>query len=370
MPGAAYMNPTAFGNFDGINYWSWLVVHLLGEMKFWSIFSMLFGAGIILMTERIEASGRRAAGIYYRRMLWLLVFGLLHAHLIWYGDILYAYAMCGLVLYFFRRLNPPMLVVLGLMSLLVAFLISLGFATLMASPQGAEMKAGIAASWSPSAEVLQQELDAYRGSWLEQLGERSPTALFFETFLFAINFGWRSAGLMLIGMALYKWNVFSATRSTRFYVGLTACGALIGLPLVGYGIYRNEQANWSMEYSFSYGPLFNYWGSVLVALAWVGGVMLICKLQIWQAFTRRLSCAGRMALSCYLLQSLVATAIFYGHGLGQFGHLERWQQYLVVIGIWIVCLVFSSQWLRAFRFGPFEWLWRSLTYWKLQPMLK
>jgi uncharacterized protein len=374
MPGSAYINPTSYGNFEGINYWVWYVVHLLGDMKFWTIFSMLFGAGIVMMSERCEATGRRGAALHYRRMGWLILFGLLHAHLIWYGDILYTYGMCGLAAYLFRRWRPASLFVLGTILLLVAFAISLAFGWLLNSDVGAEMKMELAEDWEPGNEGIQEELAAFRGSWWDQLGHRTIGAFFFETFLFAINFGWRSGGLILIGMGLYKFGVFSATCPPRFYRMLVAIAIVIGLPLVAYGIHRNEAAAWSLEFSFFYGPLYNYWGSILIALGWVGCVMLVCQrygtsnAPVRSRWTAPLAAAGRMSLSCYLLQSILATSIYYGHGLGWFGYQERWQQYLTVVGIWGVCLVFASVWLKYFRFGPFEWLWRSLTYFQFQPM--
>ncbi len=106
MIGAAYMNPTAYGDLEGVNGWVWYLGHLFADMKFMTIFSMLFGAGVIVMTSRREAAGQSSAGVHYRRMVWLLVFGLAHAYLLWYGDILYTYALCGFVLYLFRKAPP------------------------------------------------------------------------------------------------------------------------------------------------------------------------------------------------------------------------------------------------------------------------
>lgn len=368
MPGAAYMNPTSYGSLEGINYWCWYLVHLFGDLKFWSIFSMLFGAGILIMTGRCEATGRSAAGVHYRRMGWLLVIGLLHAHLVWYGDILFTYAMCGLVLYLARRLPPAVLIGLAIIPLGIASLISLGFGWMLVSMDIPEMREGLAEAWTPTAEQLQRELTIYRGGWVGQLGHRVPTAIFMETFLFLFVFSWRSAGMMLIGMGLFKLGVFSAARSRSFYAALVAIGALVGVPVVAYGVWRNEQAGWAIEYSFYFGPLYNFWASIFVALGWVGAVMLVCKTPVLRPLTRPFAAAGRMALTCYLLESIIATWIYYGHGLGRFGHFERWQMLLTVAGIWAFLLVFSPLWLRVFRFGPFEWLWRSLTYMRPQPM--
>ena len=361
---AAYINPTTYGSLEGVNGWVWYLGHLFADMKFMTIFSMLFGAGVIVMTSRREAAGQGSAGVHYRRMAWLLVFGLVHAHLLWYGDILYHYAMCGFVLYLFRKAPPWLLIALGLVATSVAFLIGTFFGISMAN--GWMPVEAVAADWNPPADVIQAEVDAYRGSWLDQMEPRFKAAIFFETFIFLIGIAWRAGGMMLIGMALYKLGVFSAARSNRFYLGLVGVGMLVGIPVVMYGVHRNELADWSLKYSFFFGPQWNYWASILVALGWVGAVMLACKSRTLQPLTRPFAAVGQMALTNYLMQTVLCTFIFYGHGLGRFGMFERWQQLLVVVGVWVLQLVVSPIWLRYFRFGPAEWLWRSLSYLKLQ----
>ncbi len=363
---AAYINPTVYGSLEGVNGWVWYLSHLFADMKFMTIFSMLFGAGVIVMTSRREAAGRRSAGLHYRRMGWLLVFGLLHAHLLWYGDILYSYAMCGFVLYLFRKASPWLLITLGLVSTSVAFFIGVFFGISMAN--GWMPVEAVADDWKPLADTIQAEVDAYRGSWLGQMSHRFKAAFFFQTFIFLIGIAWRAGGMMLIGMALYKLGVFSAARSKRFYAGLVGVGLLVGIPTIMYGVARNELAGWNVKYSFFFGPQFNYWASILVALGWVGVVMLACKSEAVRPLTRPFAAVGQMALTNYVMQTVLCTFLFYGHGLGRFGMFERWQQLLVVVAVWALQLVVSPFWLRRFRFGPAEWLWRSLSYMKLQPM--
>ena len=365
---AAYINPTAYGSLEGVNGWVWYVSHVFVDMKFMTIFSMLFGAGVIVMTSRREATGKSSAGLHYRRMGWLLVLGLLHAHLLWYGDILYSYAICGFVLYLFRKTPPWLLVTLGLVSTSVAFGFGVFFG--IALNNGWMPVEAIAADWNPPADVIRAEVEAYRGSWLDQMGHRPKTAIFFQTFIFIIGIAWRAGGMMLIGMAMYKLGVFSAARSRRFYLGLVGVGLLVGIPTIMYGVHRNEAAEWSLKYSFFFGAQLNYWASILVALAWVGAVMLACKSEAIRPLTRPFAAVGQMALTNYLMQTVLCTFIFYGHGLGRFGMFERWQQLLVVVALWTLQLVVSPIWMRRFRFGPAEWLWRSLSYMQLQPMLR
>ena len=365
---SAYINPTTYGSLEGVNGWIWYLGHLFADMKFMTIFSMLFGAGVIVMTSRRESAGKASAGLHYRRMAWLLVFGLLHAYLLWYGDILYSYAMCGFVLYLFRKMPPWLLITLGLVSTSIAF--GFGVFSGVAMNNGWMPVEAVAGDWNPPDDVIQAEVEAYRGSWLDQMGHRPTTAIFFQTFIFIIGIAWRAGGMMLIGMAMYKLGVFSAARSRRFYLGLVAVAGLVGIPAVMYGVHRNELAEWSVKYSFFFGPQFNYWASILVALGWVGAVMLACKSDAIRPLTRPFAAVGQMALTNYLMQTVLCTFIFYGHGLGRFGMFERWQQLLVVVAIWTLQLVVSPIWLRRFRFGPAEWLWRSLSYMQLQPMLR
>jgi uncharacterized protein len=367
MIGSAYMNPTAYGDLTGGNYWVWYVSALLANARFITIFSMLFGAGIVLMTSRAEAATGRSAGVHYRRMGWLIIFGLLHAHLLWYGDILYTYGMCGLVAYLFRRLPPWLLIALGLVALCVSSGVMALFGLSMPSWDEA-MIADFQRDWLPPPEVVQAELDAYRGGWLTQMALRVPAALFFQTFLLVTLIGWQTGGLMLIGMALYKTGFFSAARSTGLYVATAVLGAGIGLPVIAWGIHQHEAHEWGVKYSFFLGSLYTFWAAPLVSLAYASLVMLLCRSSATTVVTRPLSAVGRMALSNYLIQTIVCTTIFYGHGFGLFGQVERTGQLGIVLAVWAAQLVYSPIWLRFFRFGPFEWLWRSLAYWRLQPM--
>jgi uncharacterized protein len=364
---AAYFNPTAYGDFTGPNFLVWLFSHAFADQKFMTIFSMLFGAGIVLMAERAESKGLRPAGAHYRRMLWLVLFGILHAHLLWYGDVLYWYGMCGLVVYLFRRLRAPWLIVLGLLSLV---LVSVLFVFLGWSMQfwPEEAMTDVANDWQPPPDKVAEELRIYRGGWLEQMARRGPAAREMETFVFFVWGAWRAGGLMLIGMALYKLGVFGARLSRAVYLVMASVGLLLGLAVVLYGVSRNLAADWGVSYSQFFGWQFNHWGSLLVSAAWVGLVMLVCQQGVWSQLTQALAAVGQMAFTNYMLQTIICTTIFYGHGFGLFGHVERVGQIGIVFAVWALQLAISPIWLRHYRFGPLEWLWRSLTYLAFQPM--
>lgn len=368
MVGSAYMNPTSFGDLTGANYWVWYLSHLLADQKMMTIFSMLFGAGIVLMTGRCETATGRSAAVHYRRMGVLLGFGVLHGYLLWFGDILYSYAMCGFVAYMFRKVRPSLLVLLGCLSLAVPSILSLLLGWSMQFWPPEDLDSFRRDAWQPTSEMIAEEVAAYRGGWWTEIVHRAPTTLAVQTLLFAFVFAWRAGGLMLVGMALFKLGVFSATRSKRTYVAMIAAAVAVGIPTIMLGIHRNVEAGWSVEYSFFFGEQFNYWGSLLVSGGWVGTVMLVCRNPAWLRLAWPLAAVGRMALSNYLIHTVIATTIFYGRGFGMFGEVSRVGQLGIVLAIWTLQLIVSPIWLHYFQFGPAEWLWRSLTYLKLPPI--
>ena len=300
-------------------------------------------------------------------MLWLLAFGLLHAYLVWYGDILVTYALSGMIVVWCRRLPPWLLFIGGLCVISVCSVLMLG-SGVMISEFAPEKIAMFGPDSSNRMASIQSQVDAYSGSWSDQMPHRIIASMSVQTSGFLLFLFWRAAGLMLVGMALYRWGVFSAKRSSRFYLGMLGLGVLVGLPIVAYGLKTAWSVDWhpfKVKFMISQ---FNYWGSILVAFGWIGLVMLLVRSGMARWFQHALASVGRMALSNYLLQSILCTFIFYGHGLGQFGSWDRTEQMLLVLGLSAVQLIWSPLWLAAFRFGPAEWLWRSLTYWTRQPM--
>ena len=380
LPDIVFNDPSAVGGWQGWNKGVWIFFHLFCEQKMMSLFSMLFGAGLIVMASRADARGTSLLGIYYRRIAWLLVFGLLHAYLLWDGDILVPYALCGLVLYPFRRLRPGVQILLGTLVFLsqVLLMIALGLleiglreATGPNNDRGTEEQQ----EWRRSLEEeilpnrdIDTAVERHHQGYVAQFGRRAEDNLSEEFAGFVFWSGPRAGGLMLIGMGLMQLGVFAAVRSFRFYAALTLCGYALGLPLVGYGILDQIRSHFDPVHQLLVGGHFNYIGSLFVALGHAGLVMLICKAGLLSWLIARLAAVGRMALSNYLMQSLICTTLFEGWGFGLFGKLDRFPLLGVVVSIWILQLVISPIWLRYFRFGPMEWLWRSLTYWKLYPL--
>ena len=367
MVSAAYLNPAANDKLAGAGFPVWVLTHVFFDTKFMSIFSMLFGAGMALMAERAASRGASATGVHYRRQFWLLVLGLAHAHLIWYGDILVPYALCGFLLYSLRGLKPRKLIVAGFaMTAVTPFLFLLTASSIPSMP--ADVRAGLEVGWAPAASEVEAEIATYQSGWLTQMPERSAAALSLETAVFLLLFLWRSGGLMLVGMGLYKLGVLSARSSPRFYRRLATAGFGLGLPIVILGIVYNMSHDFAFEHSMFQGTVFNYVGSLGVFLGYVALVMLAVRNGWLPGLQRRLQAAGRMAFTNYITQSVICTLIFYGHGLGLFEQTGRLSQIAMVVTIWVLQLIWSPWWLARFRFGPLEWLWRSLTYMKLQPM--
>jgi uncharacterized protein len=219
-----------------------------------------------------------------------------------------------------------------------------------------------------SEEEREEELRVYRGDWVGQLPLRALTSLIFQTVMFLLFTLWRAGGLMLLGMALFKLGVFSAKCTAATYWIFVLLGLFVGVPVILYGDYTIVERGWDAVYVLFAGGQYNYWASILVSLAWVGAVMLICQQPNHNRFTRPVAAVGQMALTNYLMQSLICTTLFYGHGFGLFGYVERVGQIGIVLAVWILQLIISPIWLKHFRFGPVEWLWRALTYWNRPPL--
>lgn len=359
MPSAVQINPTTYGDFTGVNYWTWFVGHVFAEAKFLTLFSVLFGAGILLFTDSKERKEQQAMSLHYRRTVWLLLIGLGHAYLFWYGDILVIYALCGLFLVVAREWEPRTQALVGLLFLAVTSATQISGALFLETDALVE-------TWESTEAAIRSEVAAYQGGWFDQLEHRRPEAFQRQTTGFLGSSFWRVGGLILIGMALYRWGVLSGKRSTQFYRRLVALG-FGGLLVVVAGVAYIELNDWAARPGLLW-LQFNYWGSLLVALGYIGGVVLFVRARPTGLLTETCAAIGRTAFSNYIFQTVAATTLFYGHGLGWFGHLERVELLGVVVAIWIVEAILSVLWLRRFEYGPLEWVWRTLTYRELQPL--
>lgn len=390
MPFAAYANPLAWGGTEPHNIGTWFVTHVVFDQKFMSIFSMMFGAGIVLMSDRARDKGTTFGRVFYRRQFWLLLIALLHAYLIWLGDILFFYAIIGMLVYGFRNLSPRSLVGTGCVLLVIAPLLSLGGGAYMqdlkarAEQLESQQQAGetltdeeleTVEEWAetrsfilPGDEEIAAEVAAYTGSWIDAFLHRAEFVASFQINGMLFYVLWRVGGLMLIGMALMKAGVLGGQRGRAFYRRLMLVGYVVGLPITAWSAINAGAHAYDPLYMFRVGNLWNYVGSIVVALGHIGLVML-CVTSGWlKHLLGRFAAVGQMALTNYLMHSLVMTALFYGWGLGLYGDVSRVGQMGFVAALVGLQLLVSPWWLARYRFGPAEWLWRSLTYWRRQPM--
>lgn len=365
-----FFNPNISGGFEGIDRAAWLVSHLFFDQKMMAIFSMLFGAGMVLLTERTGARGASPAAIYYRRIAWLLVIGMLHAYGLWTGDILVSYALSGLIIYPLRRLSVPALITTGAIVAMIAvpIWVAMGLGMGWAREHEPDMFAQMTEGFVPTPEKLEKERLAMTGGYGAYAAHTAENSALMQLIFFPTWALWRCTGLMLIGMGLMKAGVFSGARSTRFYGILATVGFTVGLAIVGTGAAQLIETKFEVVQMFTVNWHLNYVGSIGVALGWVGLTNLVLKFGVAQWLTARLAAVGRMALTNYLSQTIICTTLFCGWGFGLWEKLGRAELLGVVLMIWIAQLLVSPWWLSRFRFGPAEWVWRSLTYWERQPM--
>ncbi|ELY41602.1 DUF418 domain-containing protein [Natronorubrum sulfidifaciens] len=370
LPTVATFNPTLYGDFTGGNYVAWLISHVFFERKFVTLFTFMFGGGMVLFLESKARKGQPGRKLHLSRTFWLLVIGLGHAYLLWYGDILVFYALCGFIVVWVWRWRPVRQFILGIVLFSIPsvlyLLMGMGYLFLPAEGRAeieAELLAAFGAEFSP-----EQEIEIYQGEWLDQVAHRTPVLFEYHTLGFLFELFWMLGGLMIVGMSLYKWGVLSNQRSTRFYKRVLVGAGGVGLALVLVGVWLREVFAWETVPVLTLAFQFNYWGSLLLATGYLAGIMLLCRwLQdglVVQAFTA----VGRTAFTNYLLQTVIATSIFYGHGLGLFGQLSLLELLGVVVLIWAIQIPLSMWWLGRFRYGPVEWVWRTLTYGQRQPI--
>lgn len=378
MPDIAYFNPTVYGGDEWWNRLFFGLNHIFADQKMMAIFSMLFGASVMLVTENIEKRGKNPIGFHYIRNFWLLIIGLIHSIFIWDGDILMIYALSAFVLYWFRKLNPKWQFALGLIVFFFPSIVNIGINGLLPYLNDADIQS-LNTYWQPSERAISKEIALYRGPYTEQfayrMGDNIVSAPYtdgqglLELSLLVEFFG-RALGMMLVGIAFYSWGILTAQKSDLFYRRLVLIGFGIGLPVVLWGLYQYNAHEWAAEYSLFLGRVPNHIGTPLIASGYIGLIMLWSQTDFFAKFQERLIAVGRTALTNYIGQSIIGTAVFYGFGLGLYGQLSRSLQMFVIVGIWIFQLWFAHLWLRYFHYGPLEWAWRSLSYFKLQPMQK
>jgi uncharacterized protein len=377
MPFQAYMNPTAFGLESQADLGSWLFSFILIDGKMRGLFSFLFGASTLLVIERARAAGESPARVHYSRMLWLLVFGLLHFYFIWFGDILAAYALTGLLLFFFRNLSVRALVIWGIALVIVQSCMMAGGAwevnQLSSAVAAARPDAAAVESYRNFHEAfgridsreLAENMALYLGPWTGLVQERLIEHGL-DPFMSLKFFLAETLAYMLFGMAALKSGFFRGDWAVARYRKWALICFAIAIPAYAIIAWLLIRADFSVPMVFTL---------VMAATTPVRPLMIIGIACLIILLTRnggwlvdRIAAAGRAAFTNYLGTSVVMTTLFYGYGLGLYGQLSRIELWLPVIAAWVVMLLWSKPWLDRFRYGPFEWLWRSLARLRLEPM--
>ncbi len=384
----AYTNPQNAGGATGINLITWIITEVGFEGTQRALFSMLFGASVILFTSRLEAQGRAdAADIYVRRNLWLVGFGMINAFvLLWHGDILYTYGIIALFLYPFRKLAGKWLMVLGIAALLAGALWSFCesrnaiaaygpyAAAAAVRDAGSELtpeQESAITTWERQRGNFKSTPDAIADSIREQtsgyftaLAHIAPINVIFQTYgLYRYFFD--VFGMMLIGMGLFKLGVLTLERRTSLYAVMVLGGYTIGL-LTNAWETRHIIDNGFSALAFTEVTTTYDLGRLGMTVGHLGLMLLFVRSGVLRPVRRALAAVGRMAITNYLMHSAICLVLFIL--MGQYGQFERYQLYYVVFAIWGFQLIFSPLWLRYFKFGPVEWLWRSLTYVKWQQL--
>ena len=379
------LNPTDGISELPINLAVWATIDVLFEGAMRALFSMLFGASIVLLATGPSARG---AAVFYRRNAWLLAFGLVDAYILfWTGDILVTYALAGFVLFRFRNASPRKLLISALVVLVFQTGFFVGWKYSLAIGQQAAVEVASNPEFGkPSAVAMADVWYDFESSYavpagaeeveLQQRRANYPNAFLFnarkatEMILGAIPavLLWDALIMMLIGMALFKQSILDASKPPGFYIKLMVIGFGTGLAINVWDVYEAARSGVQLLETFPYLKATYHGGRLGMAFGWLGLILYVCQKSYWTKARHALAAVGRMALSNYLMHSVFALVLFSGAGFALVGELQRWMLYPIVALIWAIQLILSPWWLSRFQFGPCEWLWRSLSYRRMPPL--
>lgn len=379
MPSMAYINPLAWGTPTTVDLATWAVNFVLVDGKMRGLFSLLFGASMLLVIERADAADQNGRRVHLWRMAWLLVFGLVHFYLIWFGDILTLYALCGFVAVLLVHKPTDRLIrwAIGLFVVnFVVWAVVMGGAYVfqhMASQPGAdadmvksfaEMRDALGAVASKETAL---ELAAYTGSYADAVAHRAKDGLGGPLFMVMTGL-LETVGLMALGMAMFRNGFLRGEWEGARYRAAMVRAYVIGIPPLvvlaafcwarGFDVLDTATVMFVATMPFRLAVTIGHAALLVLLIQRLAGSPLLA----------RVAAAGRAAFSNYLGTSILMTLLFYGYGGGLFGEMSRWQIYLVPPLVWVLMLLWSKPWLDRYRYGPLEWLWRSLSRGRLQPM--
>lgn len=354
LPEVVRANPLLLMDAGALDRAVWYLLHVFADTKFITMLTLVFGASLWLFAEHKAGANPEVANrLQFRRCMWLLVFGLLHGYLLWDGDVLFTYAVCALVAWQLRHCGDGLLLKVSLGLLVMG---SLPYVAIVAVfPE-------VMTEWMDyqSADEMAKEIAHYQQGWAAIAPERIRTAISMQ--LGVLMSGWSSLALMLIGVVLARRGLLTLHARAEDYRKLIAVTLVPGLLLIAIGLGQSSQYAFAANYVYTYGYELHFWGSSLVGVAYLLMVMQWCRSGGGLFLRRVFAAVGRMALSIYIMQSLICTTLFYGYGCGWYGQLSLSEVMLVAVCIWLFQCVFACWWLMRFQYGPLEWLWRGLVY--------
>ncbi len=388
-PFGAYFNPVYMGAPTHAELAVWVFSDLFVEGAMRTLFSILFGAGAYVVISRAEAKDpSTAADIYYRRCLGLILFGVVHAYLLlWFGDFLYLYGLIGLLLYPLRNLKPAML--LAVAALFVGVMTYKNVSGYLDARQdhGAYVSAlalqdagedldedqeRSLRSWErreefrqPPADAYARDVAAYQGSYGDIFTFVKPLVRRLQSSVVYDHQLWDIAGMMLLGMALFKLGVFHGRLPAATYAAMAVIGVGGALAVNGYEVKLHLDSGFSALANAQARATYDV-GRIGLAVGYIGVFMLALKAGLVRRLFAPVAAAGRMALTNYVSHSIFGAVIFYGFGFGLFAQTPRNELYYFVAGIVAFQLVFSVVWLRLAPYGPLEWLLRAFAYWTVR----
>ncbi|HEV2532124.1 DUF418 domain-containing protein [Phenylobacterium sp.] len=380
LPAFAYIDPTYAGMHGPADLWTWAINNVATDGKMRALFTMLFGASTVLIAERAEGATPGPMQTHYRRMFWLFVFGMIHAYFLWWGDILVCYAVAGLAIFPFRKLDPRVQIAVGA-AILVALLAHNAYeaaelSALHAAAAAPGASAAALSAWqavslvvAPGQDMAAQQIAGFGGGFMAALRARTQMSLILQLGLEPTDGLPEAIGQMFVGMGLFRLGFFTLRWSSRAYACVIAVGYLVVAPAMAWTTWMIWRANFEPLTLHGW-EVWQQIGRPLIALAHASVLLLIIRSGAGQAAVARLAAAGRMAFSNYLMTSIITTLVFCGFGLGLYGKLSRFELLGVVAGVWAFILIWSGPWLARFHYGPFEWAWRSLVRWRPQPFVR
>ena len=367
-PWQSVANPTnaPFPLEDALDRATWFVAHVFFENKFVALFSMLFGASLLLLGgERADAEGSR---LLRRRLGWLAAFGLAHGVLIWFGDILLVYAITGLLAMRCRSWSVRRLLVVGVLLAVVAGVGLRGLvATVAFAPPDAQAELA-AEIWSPPPGTIEATIAAMQGGLVAATRQNVSDWAEYVIASVPLFYLWYTLGLMLVGMALFRHGFLQGRAARGTYLGWIAAG-VASLAAIAAQAGVMLAAGFPFPAAAGSGQFAQAFLSPVVTLAYVSGLVLLWRSGVARALLQRLAAVGRMAFTNYIAQSVVMTTVFWsGRGLGLYGEVDRPALYALVLAVWTLQLAWSPWWLRRYRMGPLEWAWRRLVYGQPLPL--